>query len=118
MEGREGLKRENETLTTISIHKHTHECIMHACTPTNTPFHCIQMCLAKVRLTTTMSCSLSVIASATAHCCSISLLWRGRDVGEEDMLLKMTLKYTTSVWLGERGEVGFESEDNFHKIHP
>ena len=72
MEGREGLKREDETLTTrsISIHKHTHVCIMHTCTPTNTPFHCIQMCLAKVRLTTTMSCSLSVIASATAHCCS------------------------------------------------
>ena len=34
------------------------------------------------------------------------------------MLLKITLKYTTSVWPGERGEVGFESEDNFHKIHP
>ena len=28
MEGREGLKREDETLTTRSIHKHTHVCIM------------------------------------------------------------------------------------------
>ena len=37
-----------------------------------------------------------VIASATAHCCSA---YYGE--GEEDMLLKMTLKYTTSVWPGE-----------------
>ena len=71
MEGREGLKREDETSTTRSIHSiHMHH---HAYMHThNTPFHCIQMCLAKVRLTTTMSCSLSVIASATAHCCSAS----------------------------------------------
>ena len=113
MEGREGLKREGETLTTRSIHKHTHVCIMHTCTPTNTPFHCIQMCPAKVRLTTTTSCSLSVIASATAHSCSAYY-------GEGEMWERKTCyyKYKTSVWPGELGEVGLESEDNIHKIHP